>query len=92
MQNERPKWDVPAKGESWTADQLAKYLGLTYNDEFDDPEKNVPPYLFEDNAAFVQGAREQASVAFRLMEKANKQPAIVIPNNMKIGNFNGRKQ
>lgn len=79
MQENKPEFDVPAKGESWTADQLAKYLGLTYNESFG--EEGQPPYVLETRGAIVAATREQIVQAFKVASTARMQPqpSIVVP-------------
>ena len=72
------KWDVPLKGESWTADQLAKYLGLVFNEDVE--TNGGPPYLLDNNGALVSVVRENISLAMKPKEK----PMVVLPNSMRM--------
>lgn len=85
MIDDGPEWDVPAKDEKWTADQLARYLGLVYNNLFDDPEmrrKGAPPWVFGPEGALMSAIKEQLIHAFKI---AKQQPAIVVPGIVRPG-------
>ena len=83
---EGPTWDVPARDEKWTADQLSKYFGLVYNDLFDDPEmrkKGAPPWIFGPEGALLSAIKEQIIHAFKLASQ--QKPMIVLPGMVKPG-------
>lgn len=83
---EKHEWNVPDKGASWTADQVVEYLGLVFNDMYDDPEaraKGCPPYVFGPQGAFMAAIKEQIVHAFRMI--AQQKPMVVVPGVIKPG-------